>query len=72
MQFYLWPHATRNNIGSKNDFLAYQKQFLGQYTKQNIDFLNNETNSFLGVLSMPDHVFPSDFLAKHKTGSVRS
>ena len=43
----------------KNDFLAYQEQFLGLYTKQKNDFLNNETNSFLGTLIVRDHVFGS-------------
>ena len=36
---------------------AYQEQFLGLHTKQKDNFLNNETNSFLGTLSVRDHVF---------------
>ena len=41
----------------KNIFLAYQEQFLGLYTKQKSNFMNNETNGFLGTLSVRDHVF---------------
>ena len=36
---------------------AYQERFLGLYTKQKNNFLNNETNSFLGTLSVRNHVF---------------
>ena len=48
----------------KNDFLGYQEQFLKLYTKQKNDLLNNETNSFLGTLSVRDHVF---CVGKNKT-----
>ena len=41
----------------KTDFSAYQEQFLGLFTKQKNVFLNNETNSFLGTLSVCNNVF---------------
>ena len=43
--------------GYQERFLANQDQFLGLYTQQKNAFLNNETNSFLGTLSVCGHVF---------------
>ena len=57
-------------INLKNDFLAYQVQCLGLYTKQKNDFLNNETNSFLGTLSVHNHVFCAHKKWNHRTAQM--
>ena len=48
-------HKQERFLGLSRMIFAYQEQFLGLYTKQMNNFLNNETNSFLGAPCVNDH-----------------
>ena len=68
----LWGKScsiTLKYLQNRHKNLGYQEWLLGLYTKQKNNFLNNETNSFLETLSMPDHVLCAR--KKYTTGQPR-